>query len=354
MTVTPSGAAVDLHPPPAAGDRGGQPVRDTGQIQAQLAGQGGGGQGVRHVVRAVQPEGHPGLAFGCDQREARPPEVIQPDVRGPDRGGAVLHAEGDDPGPGPGGHGQDPGVVGVQDGGPVGGQRLGELALGPGHLVQAAELTGVRVADVQHRAVAGRRDTAQVRDVPGPARGQLQDQVPGRGVRAQHGQRMAELVVERPGGRDRRAEALDQLGGQVLGRRLARRAGDARDGQRGQRTRHEPGQRGQRGRDVGDQDPRSRNRGTGRVASTATAPAETAAAAKSCPSARSPATAANRLPAPARRESITTSPATTAAGSPWPCPEVISAIWATVRGITGPPPRGPAAGSWPAAPAPRR
>ena len=42
------------------------------------------------------------------------------------------------------------------------------------------------------------------------------------------------------------------------------------------------------------------------------------------------------------------------AGSPWTCPEVISAIWATVRGITGPPPRGPAAGSWPAAPAPRR
>ena len=56
--------------------------------------------------------------------------------------------------------------------------------------------------------------------------------------------------------------------------------------------------------------------GTGRVASTAVAPAATAAAAKSCPSDRSPATAANRPPGPARRESITTSPLTMAAGSP--------------------------------------
>ena len=59
---------------------------------------------------------------------------------------------------------------------------------------------------------------------------------------------------------------------------------------------------------------------------TAAAPAATAAAAKSCPSARSPATAANRAPGPARRESITTSPVTTAAGSPCGRPPVIPAI----------------------------
>ena len=95
--------------------------------------------------------------------------------------------------------------------------------------------------------------------------------------------------------------------------------------------------------------------GTGRVASTATAPAATAAGAKSCPSARSPATAANRPPGPARRESITTSPVTTAAGSPCSSPPVISAIWARVSGITGPSPTGPgAAGPWPPAPAPTR
>ena len=48
----------------------------------------------------------------------------------------------------------------------------------------------------------------------------------------------------------------------------------------------------------------------------AVAPAATAAAAKSCPSDRSPATAANSPPAATRLESITTSPLTTASGSP--------------------------------------
>src|SRR5215469_17708676 len=86
---------------------------------------------------------------------------------------------------------------------------------------------------------------------------------------------------------------------------------------------------------------RAAGTGTGRVASTATAPAATAADAKSCPSARSPATAANRAPGPARRESITTSPVTTAAGSPYSRPPVSSAIWARVSGITGRPPTGP-------------
>ena len=79
--------------------------------------------------------------------------------------------------------------------------------------------------------------------------------------------------------------------------------------------------------------------GTGRVASTAVAPAATATAAKSCPSDRSPATAANSPPGPARRESITTSPLTTASGSPWQtCPPAICAIRASDRGITGSPP----------------
>ena len=82
--------------------------------------------------------------------------------------------------------------------------------------------------------------------------------------------------------------------------------------------------------------------GTGRVASTAVAPAATAAAAKSCPSDRSPATAANSPRAPTRRESITTSPLTTASphkGGRVPCswPPVTCAIRASDRGITGAP-----------------
>ncbi len=246
--------AVDFHPPPAARYRGAQGIRGIGQAQAELAGQGRGGQGIRHVMRAMQPQGDRRRAVGCQQGEARPPEVVQPHVRRAHAGLGRLDAEGDDPGRGPGGHGRHAGVVGVQDGRAVGRERLDQLALGPGHLVQAAELPGVRVAHVQHRAVAGRGDTAQVGDVPGSAGRQLEHQVPGRGVGAEHGQRQAELVVERPGGRDRGAQALGQLGGQVLGGGLARGPGDARDPRRGQRVDHVPGQRGQGGRDVGHQD----------------------------------------------------------------------------------------------------
>ena len=51
---------VDLHPPPAARHRGGKPVRDVGEAEAELAREGGGGQGVRYVMRAVQPQGDRG------------------------------------------------------------------------------------------------------------------------------------------------------------------------------------------------------------------------------------------------------------------------------------------------------
>ena len=145
-------------------------------------------------------------------------------------------AEGDDAGPGAGGHGRTRGSSALRMATPSGGQGLDQLALGPRHLVQAAELAGVRVPDVQHHAVAGRRDAAQVGDVPDAPGGHLQHQVPGRVVGAQHGQRQAELGVERPGRRDRRPEPLHQLGGQVLGRGLPRRPGDAGDPRRGQRV----------------------------------------------------------------------------------------------------------------------
>ena len=48
---------VDFHPPPAAGDGGGQPVRDVGEAEAELARERGRGQGIRNVMRAVQPQG---------------------------------------------------------------------------------------------------------------------------------------------------------------------------------------------------------------------------------------------------------------------------------------------------------
>ena len=81
---------------------------------------------------------------------------------------------------------------------------------------------------------------------------------------------MAELVVERPGGRDRRAEALDQLGGQVLGRGLARRAGDARD--RAAAGSESTTNRASAASAAGTSATSTEGTGTGRVASTAAAP----------------------------------------------------------------------------------
>ncbi len=54
---------------------------------------------------------------------------------------------------------------------------------------------------------------------------------------------------------------------------------------------------------------------TGLVARTTVAPAAIACAAKSCPSARSPGSAANRPPGETWRESMTAGPVTTIAGS---------------------------------------
>ena len=77
----------------------------------------------------------------------------------------------------------------------------------------------------------------------------------------------------------------------------------------------------------------------GRLASTAVAPAATAWAAKSCPSARLPGSAANSAPGAAARESMVTGPVTTAAGSAtWSSrAPVMPAMSRSESGITRPP-----------------
>ena len=136
-------------------------------------------------------------------------------------------------------------------------------------------------------------------------------------VGLEHRVRQAELVVERAGRRDGRAEPGQQLGDQVLGGGLAGRAGDADDGQIGQPVHHGPGQPAHRGQRVVHQDGRAP--ATSGSRSPPTAPAATAASAKSCPSTFSPAKATNSPPGPTRRESNSTGPDLTAsrrAGQP--------------------------------------
>ena len=98
------------------------------------------------------------------------------------------------------GHGGHERVVGVEHGATVRGQGLDELALGHRDLGLGAELADVRLADVEHQRDVGRGDRAQLGEVADPACAHLQDEEAGPVVGAQHGQRQAQLVVERPGG----------------------------------------------------------------------------------------------------------------------------------------------------------
>ena len=84
---------------------------------------------------------------------------------------------------GPRRHRGDQRVVGVEHRDPVVGQRLDELALGCGDLLLGAELAEVRLADVEHQRDVGRRDRAELGDVPDAAGAHLEDQVAGVGCR---------------------------------------------------------------------------------------------------------------------------------------------------------------------------
>ena len=176
-------------------------------------------------------------------------------------------------------------------------------------------------------------------------------------VGTQHGPRVPELVVEGAGRRDGRTERFEHLADEVLGGGLAGGPGDPDDGEAGQPVDHgprgggKPGEDGGAGRRPCPRRARRHARATGstggtmtagastsRAASTATAPFSMAAAAKSCPSTRSPGTATNRPPGPIFRESNSTDPVTVS----WPValctrPPVASAISASVRGITDAP-----------------
>ena len=213
------------------------------------------------VVAAVQPQVHVGAAARGDHPERGPAPVVEADGGGAHVGHPVGRAGGGraepaDPRPGAGGHRGHVGVVGVEDRDPVGRQRLDQLALGLGDRVERAELAGVGPADVEHRADPRRGDVAQLGDVADAAGRHLQHQVPGRLVGPQHGQRQAELVVEGADGGDGGAQPVDHLGGEVLGRGLARRPGDPDDGRGRQPAQHLPRERAEGDGHVGGDDHR--------------------------------------------------------------------------------------------------
>ncbi len=129
-----------------------------------------------------------------------------------------------------GGHGGDPVVVGVEDGGPAGRQRLHQLGFGRGHRVEVPEGLGVGGHHGRDHADAraGHLGTA-ARCGPGRGRPSPRSRTSVDSARIGQRERHAELVVERLLAGGRRPAGRHGRGRQVLGRRLADRTGDADD-----------------------------------------------------------------------------------------------------------------------------
>ena len=85
----PVGALAHFHPPPAARGRRRQRVGDRRDVHAEFGGDRGGGEGVRHVVRAVQPQRDRRRAAGHHQPERGTAEVVEPDRRRASDGGVA-------------------------------------------------------------------------------------------------------------------------------------------------------------------------------------------------------------------------------------------------------------------------
>ena len=137
-------------------------------------------------------------------------------------------------------------------------QRVEQLALHPGDARPAAEVLGVRQPDVRDDADGRARDLGRGRRCcPRTARPSRRRRPRVRGIGAEQRERQAGLVVERTRARVHPEGRPQRRRGEVLRRRLARRAGDA-DDRRRPRGAHAAtwpsvGERGQR---IGDPDDR--------------------------------------------------------------------------------------------------
>ena len=195
-----------------------------------------------------------GALGACTVKEARPPRV-EHHVGGP-HVGVLRLADEHHAGGRRRGHRAHGRVVGVQHGEALGGQRRDELGLRGGDRRARPELADVGGADVEHDADPWGRHPGEVGDVADAAGPHLDHEEAGVGGDPADRQRHADLGVVRPD-RGHRGPGGGQHGAEeVLGARLARRAGDADHGQ----ARHAPhdlaGQRGEGLLGVGDHDAR--------------------------------------------------------------------------------------------------
>jgi hypothetical protein len=151
-------------------------------------------------------------------------------------------------------HRGDQGIVGVEDGQALRWHRLGQLGLRECDVGAGAELAHVGGADVEDDRDLRRGDVGEVLEVADPPGPHLDNEVARRRRDAAHGERHSDLTVERVD-RSHRLPCGGQDGGeQVLGRRLAGRAGDADDPQAGRPVEHAAREPPERRLDVVDGD----------------------------------------------------------------------------------------------------
>lgn len=154
-------------------------------------------------------------------------------------------------------HRDHPGIVGAQDRGAAGRQTLHQLTLGLGGCLARPEMAEVGLADVEDDTDVGRDQAGEFGDVADAADSHLKDEEPGGRVGTQHGERHAEVVVERADRGDRRRGARQHGRQQVLGAGLAAGSGHPDDSQPVAQPCHDVGgERLQRGLGVLDHDGR--------------------------------------------------------------------------------------------------
>ena len=160
----------NIHPVGALNAHRSEPLGDELGGQPRSQGQPRGGQGIGHVVSA----GH-GQPDASGLGESRKVEVegrsgghVQIHVLGSQIGLSPLGGEGQDACRCELGHGGGAGVVGVEDGGPVGQQAGDDLRLGRGDSLDGAEAAHVGVADHEDSGRVQGGDVSEVGDMSRP------------------------------------------------------------------------------------------------------------------------------------------------------------------------------------------
>ena len=201
---------------------------DTTSCEGDAAPQrrGRGCERVRNLLDPVQRQPDVARTPWRRQPEPRSQVVVELDVLRPHLGAALRripqHRAGADRG-----HARHPRIVEIQYGDAGRRKRGDQLALGPGHTVEIAEVLHVGHGDARHDAGVRTTHLGQARHVPRAAGAHFQDHPLGIVRCVEEREWDSQLVVEGPLAR-RDPEGRDEtVAEEVLGRRLADRARDA-------------------------------------------------------------------------------------------------------------------------------